>query len=917
MVYPSNINLNLNTKYVLPIPTAQQGDTARVLTFNILDNGVPFNLTGKTVRAKILKPDNTKCYNDLTITNATGGECDLKLTTQVLAVAGKVNCQLEIKEGEELLSTIIFPIDVEPSIDISGAAESTNEFTALQNGITKLDEWDKYFQETSGAIEEKYTTRLNAVESSLEENVQEVNKVKTDYAKKTEVSELTKDKATIKYVDDSVARLSSGTPLFASNTSEMTDTTKNYVNTTDGYLYIYNGEIWTKTDVQYQSTGIADNSVTYKKTNFMRENLNLYDPSLAVDGKFVIYNSGKLENYPTSATSGKINVGLGEWNLSIPQEESGLEKVIRCYGVDGRYLGISMQVSSAPVVEGIAVKTLTLNGRKQLRITITNPDIAFIETTIIYPYAEHNSSDFDRIRKSIQLQRGSNFTFFEKYVGKGVLDYECLPYELIEKLKEIENKIDNRVFFKIIKEDDILFLISNWSEIENLVQTLSINSKLAIAGKNNNLFNFGVIGTADKSIENPRISDISVKKSSSDDIAPPNINGVYIGANHGFSKVYNITCNNHNKTIQDIGSEWVDTVGTKFYIIKIVDVNTLQVISENKSEDKWDFREVEGNLTHSKNATNTSEIIITNKVASQWYPSIKNREINIKIDGVDIKDNGAYSGSELIIEESYYINDVSSTLDYFKSNVGKEIDISKALSINNVARIYNKYVFQPNGACVIEGKFEAVKDIDLGYIGFTQSIAPNYAESKLLQYIPNTVGVNGQNFSNIVDITTPSNINLTNKYWENTNVPPKRYCQIVEKNNLKTFGFTHGYIERNKNVSNALNIFTTNKNYPHYVDGGILKKNEIINAKCFRCPINYNLDRDATNISWFKDGGSIILMLDYHKSISKSLNLGLEFYNKNIEVLESKNFTLSNTIIDKTIDFSITNNYGYAVLKIV
>lgn len=177
MVYPSNINLNLNTKYVLPIPTAQQGDTARVLTFNILDNGVPFNLTGKTVRAKILKPDNTKCYNDLTITNATGGECDLKLTTQVLAVAGKVNCQLEIKEGEELLSTIIFPIDVEPSIDISGAAESTNEFTALQNGITKLDEWDKYFQETSGAIEEKYTTRLNAVESSLEETkIQKVDK---------------------------------------------------------------------------------------------------------------------------------------------------------------------------------------------------------------------------------------------------------------------------------------------------------------------------------------------------------------------------------------------------------------------------------------------------------------------------------------------------------------------------------------------------------------------------------------------------------------------------------------------------------------------------------------------------------------------------------------------------------------------
>ena len=177
MVYPSNITLNLNTRYVLPIPTAQQGDTARVLTFNILDKGVPFNLEGKTVRAKILKPDNTKCYNDLTITNATGGECDLKLTNQVLAVAGKVNCQLEIKEGEELLSTIIFPIDVEPSIDINGAVESTNEFTALLNGIIKLDEWDKYFKETSGAIEEKYTERLNGIASSLGERIKYYNNV--------------------------------------------------------------------------------------------------------------------------------------------------------------------------------------------------------------------------------------------------------------------------------------------------------------------------------------------------------------------------------------------------------------------------------------------------------------------------------------------------------------------------------------------------------------------------------------------------------------------------------------------------------------------------------------------------------------------------------------------------------------------
>ena len=64
---------------------------------------------------------------------------------------------------------------------------------------------------------------------------------------------------------DDVAKISSGTPLFASSTTEMTDTTKNYVNTTDGYLYIYSGGSWVKTTVQYQSAGVEDKTISTKK----------------------------------------------------------------------------------------------------------------------------------------------------------------------------------------------------------------------------------------------------------------------------------------------------------------------------------------------------------------------------------------------------------------------------------------------------------------------------------------------------------------------------------------------------------------------------------------------------------------------------------------------------------------------------
>lgn len=60
-----------------------------------------------------------------------------------------------------------------------------------------------------------------------------------------------------------VAGLASGSPLVASSVSEMIDTTKTYVNTTDGYWYYYNGSDWIQGGI-YQALIIGDNSVGYE-----------------------------------------------------------------------------------------------------------------------------------------------------------------------------------------------------------------------------------------------------------------------------------------------------------------------------------------------------------------------------------------------------------------------------------------------------------------------------------------------------------------------------------------------------------------------------------------------------------------------------------------------------------------------------
>lgn len=168
MKFLRKINLEINKDLYNPIQV-KQNDTARYLLFNLLDNGVPFSLENKTVRVYGLKPDGTKVFNNLTIINAARGLAELQLTTQMLVKPGCLKLELVIYEATDILSTTKFDIDVIASLRDDAAIESTNEFSALTLGLSKLDEWDKYFKETSGAIEEKYTERLSGLATSLEE----------------------------------------------------------------------------------------------------------------------------------------------------------------------------------------------------------------------------------------------------------------------------------------------------------------------------------------------------------------------------------------------------------------------------------------------------------------------------------------------------------------------------------------------------------------------------------------------------------------------------------------------------------------------------------------------------------------------------------------------------------------------------
>lgn len=122
--------------------------------------------------------------------------------------------------------------------------------------------------------------------NTLNNRLNNSDNVKAD---KTEVeSEVEARKNADSNLQSQVNSLASGSPLVASSVAEMTDTSKVYVNTTDGHWYTYNGTSWVVGGI-YQSAGITDNSINYEKIN-----QNVFNNSYLVNAE-EITESGTAE----------------------------------------------------------------------------------------------------------------------------------------------------------------------------------------------------------------------------------------------------------------------------------------------------------------------------------------------------------------------------------------------------------------------------------------------------------------------------------------------------------------------------------------------------------------------------------------------------------------------------------------------
>lgn len=117
---------------------AKQNDTkTRFLEITPLNCGQAYALEdGITPRLQLTKADGHTVFNDATIEN---GVIVVELTQQALAAAGVAVAEIGLYNGEALLSSQIFYIDVERAAFDKDAPASSDEFNALVDALGKVD----------------------------------------------------------------------------------------------------------------------------------------------------------------------------------------------------------------------------------------------------------------------------------------------------------------------------------------------------------------------------------------------------------------------------------------------------------------------------------------------------------------------------------------------------------------------------------------------------------------------------------------------------------------------------------------------------------------------------------------------------------------------------------------------------------
>ena len=143
--------------------------------------------------------------------------------------------------------------------------------------------------------------RITANKTELETEISDLNTTLSADIQNEAITRSTNDAN----LQSQINGLASGAPIPVANVSGMTDTSKIYVNTTDGYWYYYDGDSWEQGGV-YQASQI-ETDTTLTQAGVAADAKATGDAINAVKAVTTVTKNGEIVEYYSSGTSGYID----------------------------------------------------------------------------------------------------------------------------------------------------------------------------------------------------------------------------------------------------------------------------------------------------------------------------------------------------------------------------------------------------------------------------------------------------------------------------------------------------------------------------------------------------------------------------------------------------------------------------------
>lgn len=426
MLQIKKINFEIDKDFYNKL-TAKKNDNCRCILFTLYNDGEVFNLSNKIVRCYAKKKDNKTIFTDLTIIDESTGQALLQIPQQMLTILGTVNLELIITEGTDVLSSTIFSLSVSETLTDNEEIESTDEYDSLIKGLGKLDLWDDVFQKTSNAIEIKYTTRLNNAEYNIEQINKNLNNLNHDITNKR---------------DNDI-------PI---NMNDLGTDVKKAM--TGGSVAV----VGTDSVGQENLKSGALEYFRHNKSNYypllLKSNpKNLFNKNTAIDGYYVVRNTGELAENSYYSASDYIPVVAGSYYVKNNTEQLAFYDSNKAY------------VSGLP--------STTTSGFQV-------PDGAY------YARICCQTKDKDKL----QFESGTSSTDYQPYVTDLKLDIQDYFNKFsVNMLKDINNielgiidgNLEVDTAAKTVKiYSTVVFSTNNWYTTHSVTLTYTTNSSVMI-----------------------------------------------------------------------------------------------------------------------------------------------------------------------------------------------------------------------------------------------------------------------------------------------------------------------------------------------------------------------------------------------------------------------------------------------------